>query len=263
VANALQPVRPGDVISSDLINQILAQLQQLAAAIGTGQGQPAAVLITGFDPPGQIAVGQPLSILGTGFPSPPTAGTVTMVVTSQSGASAPTAVPLGNYMFGSSSTVLKFIVPAVTGVTSGSLPVTVSVFGASGSPAVASYTLLPSQASGPAASITTVTDTTTNVVNVLGIGHPIQILGQNFAPTPGTANVITFTFTPPGGGAQVTYPKSGQTLVINPASNASQVLVTVPAMTEITTTSGTVAASLSVANGNNTPAVVGVQLFQP
>jgi hypothetical protein len=239
------------VISSDLINQIIAAIQLLQQG-GGGQSQ-GDVTIASFDPAFQQAIGQPMTIHGTGFPTTPVDGTVTL-----------NGQPVlqSFYLFGTSNLALKFTVPPVPGVVSSPTSVTVVVTGANGM-ARASYTLLPSISSGPPATITSVTDSVTKVAGVLGIGHQAQIVGTNFAPTPGTANVILFTFTPPGSTTQVVYPKQGQALTIDPTSGPTQILVTVPPITEITKSMGTVSASLSVANGTNTPAVFPLQLFQP
>jgi hypothetical protein len=250
VANGLQPVRPGQVISSGLINDIIAAILALQAG---GSQSSSGIVISSFDPINQQSIGLPLTINGSGFPTNLVDGTVTLNGT---------PVPAANFVFGTSNKALKFTVPPIPGVVSAPTAVTVAISGPNGT-ARAGYTLLPSLASGPPATITSITDNVTSVKGVVGVGHQITIAGTNFAPSPGTANVISFSLTPPGSTTPIVYPKSGQSLTIDPSSNTTQIVVTVPNITEITSNMGTVSASLSVANGTNTPAVVPILLFHP
>lgn len=64
-------VRPGDLITADLMNQILAELADLAkkvAFLESSVGKEGDVVISGFDPEdGNVKVGDPLKVLGKNF----------------------------------------------------------------------------------------------------------------------------------------------------------------------------------------------------
>lgn len=255
MADAIQPVQPGQVISSALINQIIAKLQELEQAITTGGGggqTGGQVVISNFDPLGQQHIGQILTIFGTNLPFPPTGNSVTLNGT---------PVPFANFQFDSTSSKLRFIVPDVPGVT-GPMQVVVMVSGQAGQQQ-SSYTLLPRLPNtGPPPVMTSATDLTTNTVDVLGILHTARISGSNFAANP-AQNVVTFSLQP-AVGPPVVYPKSGQSIAIDAAnSDTSKIQLTVPDITEITQGMGVVPVTLQITVGNNTPAARIIQVFRP
>src|SRR5215472_8804866 len=80
MANLFGTVNPGDVISSDLFNQMLAKLNDLETRVSnleTGSVIAAGNIIDHFDPPAQQQVGQVLKVFGA-FDFPPAVNSVTI-----------------------------------------------------------------------------------------------------------------------------------------------------------------------------------------
>jgi len=236
-------VRPGDIISSDFINLILSELatiEQRLTALEAGGTLPGTnVTIASFDPPNQQSAGQILTITGTNFAFPPTDNRVTLddaVVTA--------------FRPDSTSTILKFIVPTSLNLPAEGRNVKLTIINSVGSTS-ALYRILPAvQVVGNPPSITNVVAADGGAF--LRIGQPIIITGQNFAATP-TDNIITFQVMTANG--PVVYPKTGQSLQINTGqSSATQIVVTIPDIAEITAAGGTTPVTLQVGVGAQVPA---------
>src|SRR6266852_1855554 len=74
-------VRPGDVITANFVNDLLATVDDLRDRISNLESRGATgnqVTISRFDPPTQVAMGQPLTIFGSNF-DPTTANNRIMV----------------------------------------------------------------------------------------------------------------------------------------------------------------------------------------
>jgi hypothetical protein len=74
MASNFETVRPGDVITADLINRIIQKLLELEQKVGTG-GTTTQPVITSLDPPTEQIVGQKLTINGN-FDTPLNVNTV-------------------------------------------------------------------------------------------------------------------------------------------------------------------------------------------
>src|SRR5262249_29950837 len=144
-------IRPGDVISSDLIMRMIAMLNdhdaKLAAA---GSGASSTNIISGFDPNASTGqnVGKTLTVFGN-FDFPLATNIVSI-----------DGVPISAAAFlsGSNNTQLLFIIPSSIVVTPGSTrSVTVRVVNSKGT-GQQSYLLLPQVAGQPDPSISTIVD---------------------------------------------------------------------------------------------------------
>lgn len=224
MANSLQ-VRPGDVISSDFMNQILNSINAIDQRITILENQlPSTdqVAIDTFEPPVQVEAGQLLILHGRYFAFPPTRNIITI-----SGF----AVPVENIRPDSTTSRLKFIVPKDIHVPVGGNNYTIRVVTPTKGSAQKDYRLLPAlEAVGSPPNITSVTRASTGSPT-LRVNENARITGQHFAADPND-NVITFkieTVSP-----AVTYPLAGQTLTIDlEQSNTNQIVVTVPNILEI------------------------------
>ena len=235
-------VRPGEIISSDLINYILDELQDLeerVAALETGGTPAEQVQITGFNPSNQVEAGQVLSILGTNFAFPPSGNTVTIDSTS-----------VTSFRPDSTSSELKFVVPTSLVVPTGGKNFKITVTNSKGSDEKL-YRILP------AVAVTGDPPVITNVAAADGglfirVNEDIRITGQNFASNP-LENIITFTIST-GPGEEAVYPKSGDTLNIDTGqSSATEIVVTVPDIEEILTGTGNNPVTLEVGVGAHVP----------
>lgn len=217
-------VRPGDVISSDLMNFLLAKLEEMEARINDleqGGSTSGDLTITGFDPPSQVAAGQELGVLGAGFDFPPTNNVVTI-----DGA----PLPLENFRQSSTTTALRFIVPANLSIPAGGKNVTIYIRNTGGHERSILYRVLP-----PVVVIGS-PPTITSVSPVTGdfrfVNQFVLIAGTNFAANPAD-NIIRFR-APTAGGGQTVYPLAGATIAINAAnSNTTQIECQVPDIVEI------------------------------
>ena len=229
-------VRPGDVISSSLMNFILDKLSEIddrVTDLEQGGGSSGQLLITAFEPPNQLPVGQLLTVIGTNFVFPPEGNNVTVDGT-----------PITSFQPDSTSTHLRFIVPNTISAPPGGRNVTIRVSNANGSDQRL-YRLLPEiPVSGNPPIILDVQPLSGGLIQV---NQPIIITGQNFAATP-SENIITFQITTAAGVHIYDNPQ------INAAqSNTTQIVVTVPDITEIAVGS-TAPVTLRVGVGAHVPA---------
>jgi hypothetical protein len=99
-------VQPGQIISSDLFNRIIALLNQHDALLAaTGSTTPSGLLVTQLVPPGPYRVGDTLTVLGQNFQFGIGAARVFL-----NGTQVPQLLP------GSNDTRLDFVIPPVPGV---------------------------------------------------------------------------------------------------------------------------------------------------
>jgi hypothetical protein len=216
-------VRPGDIISSDLVNYLLSRIGEFDDRISkleTGTQTSGQVEIDQFEPSVQQNVGQLLTIHGKNFAFPPTDNVVTLG-----------NVAITAFEPDSTGSMLRFFIPRTVNVGSGSdgANVKITITNNSGTTA-ALYRILPGvPVVGNPPQIT-------DVQPVAGPGSifvntQIRIIGSNFAADP-TQNQITFQIVTASG--PVIYPKSGQALVLDVAnSNTSAIIVTLPDMAEV------------------------------
>ncbi|MCP4288526.1 MAG: hypothetical protein GY792_29570 [Gammaproteobacteria bacterium] len=223
--NQFENVRPGDVITSDFMNQILARLEAMDQRITFLETKPppgVQVEIERFEPPVQVEAGQLLTLVGSNFAFPPNGNIITIDGFT---------VPAGNIRADSTSTRLMFIVPTEINVPAGGRNYTIRVTTPTKRATTRGYRLLPAlDVVGDPPVISSITRASDGSAT-LRIGEVARITGQNFAVNP-TDNTITFTIstvTP-----AVTYPLPGQTLIIDLGnSNTEQILVTVPDIVQI------------------------------
>ncbi len=234
MTNGFQQVQPGDLITSELMNTILARLEDLHQRLsnleaGTGEG----VTITGFDPPVEARVNDTLTIIGTNFVVPFTRNIVTIG-----------GVEVPDFLPGTGETRLRFTIPPVPNLPDAGREVLVNVQNSRGF-AQRFYRLLPpDQSGGPAPSITNVTRAS-NGEQILVIGQDALIVGQNFAGT-AEGNQLTFRY-----GAADPYPRPGQSLQFTPTgSPTTRIQVQVPNISEISTDDGVVTVSIEVRVGS-------------
>jgi hypothetical protein len=239
-------VRPGDVISSDLLNRIIALLNEHDVLLatggsgGTGSGQ----LLTGFSPPLEQNVNRTLTVFGN-FDFPLTTNALSI-----------DGVPISPTVFlpGSNNLQLLFRIPTTIPVPAGSRrPVLVRLVNSRGSDQ-RPYTLLPEVPGLPDPVITEVRDTATSSTTVRS-AQEARIVGQNFASPPAN-NVVQFTLNP--GPQQHSF-----TLVVKAGSTGTTLLVDMPALTDAdgVAIGDSAPGTLSVTvPGANSPAVMGLSI---
>jgi hypothetical protein len=133
MALSIQQVQSGDVITANLMNQIIQALSGLDGRLSkleAGATSTGGVTISAFNPPG-VRVGDILEIDGSGFLVPPQLNQVTIA-----------GVPAPNFQMSSSTTKLLVAVPNITGLDPQGTQVTVAVSNSNGS-AQAQLTLKP------------------------------------------------------------------------------------------------------------------------
>lgn len=214
-------VRPGDVISSDLMNFILAKLSEIdlrVVTLETGGSSTGQVTITSFVPALQQPAGQELWVNGT-FAFPPENNTVTIDGT-----------PITSFRPGTTSSQLRFIIPTTLSIPVGGRNVVVRVINEAGETS-ALYRVLPAVAApGDPPAIESVV--AADGGPFIFVNQAILISGQNFASDP-AENLIRFRLVL-AGTPEVVYPAAGETIDINVAnSNESQIEATVPDISEI------------------------------
>lgn len=108
MADTFQPVKPGDLITADMMNRILTALTTLntrvAALEGAGSAAGGTVTITGLSPSVPVPMGSELRVFGKNF------GLPTLNVVTVDGN------PVSLFKAGSNDALLIFDVPAVQGV---------------------------------------------------------------------------------------------------------------------------------------------------
>lgn len=243
-------VRPGEVISSSLINQILDRLEALEQAVATGPSpQPGAgaIRIDGFDPPSEQEVGRVLAILGSNLPFPPDADTVTI---------GSVAVPLASLRIGPSNRErLELVVPDLGTLPASGQNLFVRVSQGS-SAAQRLYLFRPSSGGPPTPTITCVRPVgqTCEDPPPAAMNSVVVIEGSSFAAPP-AVNTIQFTplgETPPA----APYPREGDPPVTIESASAGEIRVVVPVMDEIEVTDGARRVRVEVrVPGNEDPGV--------
>jgi hypothetical protein len=221
MSDQFSSVRPGDVISSDLMNFLLAKLSEIdqrVATLETGGFSVPQVTITSFDPPIQISAGQELTVNGTNFEFPAQNNNVSI-----------DATRITEFRPGSTSIRLKFIVPKTLSIPSGGKNVTVRVQNAAGEYS-SLYKILPAvSAPGEPPAIDSVLPV---VGSLIFVNAAAIISGQHFADNP-QENVIRFRLTV-ADGTEVIYPREGETIQIDAANSGSnQIELTIPDIDEI------------------------------
>lgn len=240
----IPPVRPGDLITSDLLNRLIThvdELEQRVAELEGGGTGGTGVTITGFDPPNQVAALQELRVLGSGFAFPPEGNQVLIDTT-----------PVTQFRPGSTSAQLRFLVPNLGGIPGSGRNVTIAVTNTlTQRTARSAYRLLPPiPVVGDPPVITGIGPQNGSQVR---IGEAAVIVGQNFSAT-ASENRISFHV-----GAN-SYPPQGVPLQIL-ATNPEEVVVIVPEITEVPAPGGggrLVRVELAV--GAHVPAVFNVTI---
>src|SRR3712207_4582804 len=104
-SNRFDRVEPGDVITSELINYVLDKLREHDERLTEIQSNPtgSGLTVSEILPPDQEAVGRSLELRGSNFLFPPEQNIVRVG-----------GVPVTQFL-GSTSTFLRFIIPAVSG----------------------------------------------------------------------------------------------------------------------------------------------------
>jgi hypothetical protein len=216
-------VRPGDVISSDLINRMIALLNDHDTRLAGSSSGSTTNVITGFAPDPQTGqnVGRTLTIFGDfDFPLDPNTVSIDGVPI------APSA-----FLSGSNNTQITFIIPSSILVTGTTRPVIVRVVNSKGT-AERTYTLKPQVAGAPDPTITNIVDNASQSA-ILTTNLPALITGLHFA-SPAVNNRVRLIFNP--GPSQTAFPSDpGGSLaidpansVINPAPASSTLMVTMP-----------------------------------
>lgn len=218
MAAILDSVRPGDVISSDLLNRIIGLLNEHDALLAGGSGGlPNTTLLTGFSPPTQQNVGRNLTIFGNfDFPLATNALSIDGVAISPSA-----------FLAGSNNVQLVVRIPSTIIVAPATTrQVQVRIVNTKGTDQRA-YTLLPEVPGLPDPTITDIRDTGTNFETIRS-EREARITGLNYI-APATSNQVTLIINP--GQQQRSFnlvPKAGS--VIRPAPQSSSLLVDLPAM---------------------------------
>jgi len=215
-------VRPGDVISSALFTDMITKLQELEDRIATLEGggnggTTGAPRITATVPSAQQNVGLDLELIGDNFVVPASANQVNI-----------DGVRATQFLAGSTSAALRFLIPRDVSVAAGGENVEIRVSNANGSHSIL-FRVLPEIAAPP-------TPVIESVVNDDGSAPPLRINqmilinGANFADSP-DENQITFRVTSAAG--TVTYPLPGQDLEIDTGvSTTSQIRCRLPLIEE-------------------------------
>lgn len=237
MAAILDSVRPGDVISSELLNRIIGLLNEHDAllASGGGGGTTPVTLITGFSPPTQQNVGRNLTIFGN-FDFPLTTNALSIDGT---------PISPGAFLVGSNNVQLVVRVPATIVVPpTTTRRIQVRIVNNKGTDQRA-YALVPEIPGVPDPTITDVADTGTNLATVRS-EREARITGINFV-SPSASNQVTLTINP--GPLQRTFnmvPKSGS--VIQPTPLSSTLLVDMPKLEDAD----------GIAIGDSSPATITV-----
>ncbi|QWF19485.1 hypothetical protein [Lysobacter capsici] len=197
-------VRPGDVISSDLLNRIIGLLNEHDTLLA-GSG-PSGNLITGFDPASEQNVGKNLIVLGD-FDFPIGSNNLSI-----------DGIPIApaSFLLGSSASQLVFNIPiSIVVPPSGSKSVVVRVVNSKGT-GERNFLLKPQIAAPPDPTVSAITDHGTNTTP-LRSGQNARIVGRNFA-SPATSNRVRLIFNV--GQTQVAFPaNAGESLVIDPVAS--------------------------------------------
>jgi hypothetical protein len=102
VSRKKEQVRPGDLITADLMNQVLADLADLNVRVALLEGATSGPMILGRIPSGDVTALGKLTVLGTGFDPDPARNTVLL-----------DTVAINSFLADSSATQLAFQIPDV------------------------------------------------------------------------------------------------------------------------------------------------------
>jgi len=243
MSNGDTHVRPGEVISSSLMNQILDRLAALEdAATGPSPGPSGPIVIDGFEPASEVPVGRLLAVIGSNLPFPVAANSVTI---------GGFPVPVSAFLPTSTSARLEFVVPDLGVIPPEGRDLFVRVRSGPAS-AQQLFHFMPAIDTAPVPTISGTHPPGQPNNTPVQMGEQLVVTGANFASVPAN-NVITMT--PLGIPGAQTYPQPGDPIVIDSgASGPGQIVFTVPDMTEITGPPRRV--QLQIRNGQNpTPAV--------
>jgi hypothetical protein len=176
MASEFPHVRPGQVITSDLMNRIIDKLVELEQRIGGGGGTTTPEVITGFNPAFQQAVGGPLTIFGN-FDSSLAANTIMIDSI---------VIPTADLLGGSRADRLIFNIPRTIIVAAGGfMDVIISVETTTRGTGRRPYRLtpfVPSTVPEPRIDVVKNLDNTTAPDNMIEIGRRAALRGINFAP---------------------------------------------------------------------------------
>src|SRR5581483_2872075 len=78
MAISFQRVQPGDLITADLMNQIMSAIETLDGKVGSSTTTGTKAVITGYEPAGAVRPGDQLTIHGQNFGSQPSLDVVTI-----------------------------------------------------------------------------------------------------------------------------------------------------------------------------------------
>lgn len=222
MATEIEKVRPGDVITSELMNVIITKLNDLDEKVsslpsggGGTPGGPPNIPLT-FLPTATVgqAVGAEVTVTGQ-FDFPPGLNTVTL-----------DGQPITNFRDGSNLTTLKFLIPETINVTT-PRSTTFRVVNSKGI-GEGSYLLKPKeQSSEPTPEITSVINHASPAFGtLLQTGVTARITGTNFATTPAN-NAITMNVVNPSTNANinVTVPTSN---IVSVSPDRTELVFTVP-----------------------------------
>ena len=253
MAAILDTVRPGDVISSELLMRIIGLLNEHDALLsggGTGGGGSTGQLITGTNPPTEQNVNRTLTVFGNfDFPLATNALSIDNTPISPSA-----------FLPGSNNLQLVFRIPTTISIPqSGRKPVIIRIVNTKGSDQ-RPYTLLAEVPGLPDPVINGVVDSG-NGSTTLRSEMEATISGLNLA-SPFSSNQITFTLNPGPAQRQVTLPaKSGSVIQVAPL--VSTLLVDMPVLTDPDgiAVGDSAPGTLSVTvPGTSAPAVIGISI---
>lgn len=189
-------IRPGEVISSDLMKYILTKLDELEQKLGSVTPGTGGIHIDGFDPVGPLAVGENLIIKGQGFSIPVGLNKVVLTPLPPGAITEPIEIPLPDFFsFESSATRLKLRVPILSGLSSAGQEFLVSVVNAGGQKAQSQYRLR-AKLNAPPTQIFGFEPSTE-----VAVGQKLKILGANF-DSPSQLNQVVLR--PQGAGGVTT-----------------------------------------------------------
>lgn len=181
------PTQPGEVISSELINDIIRRLEDLEQGQGGPDPGPGDIILNQFEPLIEQAVGAVMAAVGANLPFPPDGNSVRV---------GDVPVPEENLRIATSNRArLEFVVPDIGAVPDGGVPVFITVRSGRQS-AQRLYRILPAAGGPPIPTITRVeqvgwppgTPPETPII----VGSEIIISGSDFAADEAD-NTITFT----------------------------------------------------------------------
>ncbi|MBW2737613.1 MAG: hypothetical protein JRE64_01940 [Deltaproteobacteria bacterium] len=207
-------VRPGEIISSELMNFILEKLEDLENQVSS-LGQLNKVRITGFNPSEGAPVGEFIQVEGANFLHPPIENLILVAGKTVEEFSSP-----------STSSILTFRVPESIAITDEEEPVIVSISNEEFGGTEATYTLYPAATGETPVIDTVVTEAGSTILNT---DETAIINGENFASNP-LNNDITFEIVVAG--EVIRYTVADGDIDV-PNSNEQKIQLKVPVIIEI------------------------------